>query len=247
MSKITEIINGIAFDVILFLKNLLKTFLSLLVSFGILSGSLSFISPQEIVTSEYFMQGDETFATSAAANNYWSVGFSKIVVTPTDVLTNADKYYLAGYGNNTHPAEVMDDTYVRTVYMDDNSGRGGVIFAVIDAIGLTNKEVLEIRAMVAEFAHANNIKSVNVLCTHDHAGIDTQGLWGNIALIQSGRNEQYNTYLRNWLPILSMQHLLTVPKANYCGAIFCPNMICSATIANPMFMKKQLPESAFHL
>jgi hypothetical protein len=196
MSNITALLKGSSFDVIWFLKNLLRTFLSLLVSFGILSSNISIISPQEIVTSEYFMQGDTTFATSAAASNYWSVGFSKIIITPTDVLTNADKYYLAGYGNNTNPTEVLDDIYVRTVYMDDNSGRGGVIFAVIDAIGLSNKEVLEIRAMVAEFAKAKNIKSINILCTHVHAGIDTQGLWGNIGLLQSGRNEQYNTYLK---------------------------------------------------
>lgn len=196
MSKITAFLKGTSFDVIRLLKNLLKMCLSLLVSFGILSSNLSFISPQEIITSEYFMQGDKTFITSAAANNYWSVGFSKIVITPTDVLTNPKKYYLAGYGNNTHPTEVMDDTYVRTVYMDDNSGRGGVIFAVIDAIGLSNKEVLEIRAMVADFLKANNIKSLNILCTHDHAGIDTQGLWGNIGLLQTGRNEQYNAYLK---------------------------------------------------
>ncbi len=196
MQQLVSTLKGTSFDDIWFLKNLLKTFLSLLVSFGILSSNIAIISPQQVTTSDYFMQGDRSFATGPSPGNYWSVGFSKIVATPTDVLTNSDKYYLAGYGNNTHPTEVMDDTYVRTVYMDDNSGRGGVIFAVIDAIGLSNKEVLEIRAMVSDFTKANNIKSVNVLCTHVHAGIDTQGLWGNLGLLQSGRNEKYNTYLK---------------------------------------------------
>ncbi len=196
MQQITSLFKEMSFDIVWFFKNILKTFLSLLVSFGILSSNIAIISPQEVKTSEYFMQGDKSFATSPTSGNYWSVGFSKSIITPTDVLTNSDKYYLAGYGNNTHPTEVMDNTYVRTVYMADNSGRGGVIFAVIDAIGLSNKEVLEVREMVSDFTKANNIKSVNILCTHLHAGIDTQGLWGNLGLLQSGRNEKYNTYLK---------------------------------------------------
>jgi len=185
-----------AFDVIGLLKKLLGIFLSLLLSFGVIGGAIPAPGPDEVETSEYFMRGDSAFLNTPAENAYWSVGFAKKVITPPDVLTNPGAYYMAGYANNKRPEEVMDDTYVRTVYMDDHSGRGGVLFSVIDAIGLSNKEVLEIRAMVWDFALANNIKSVNVLCTHNHAGIDTQGLWGNPYLLKTGRNEQYNTYLK---------------------------------------------------
>ncbi|HOU09693.1 MAG TPA: hypothetical protein PL044_03620 [Clostridiales bacterium] len=186
-----------AFDVINLLKRLLGIFLSLLLSFGVIGGAIPAPGPDAVETSPYFMAGDGAFLRAPAENAFWSVGFAKKVITPPDVLTNPGAYYMAGYANNKRPAEVMDDTFVRTVYIDDNSGRGGVLFAVIDAIGLSNKEVLEIRQSVWPFVTANHIKSVNVLCTHNHAGIDTQGLWGNPYLLQTGRNEQYNAYLKD--------------------------------------------------
>lgn len=186
-----------AFDVIGLLKRLLGILLSLLLSFGVIGGVIPAPGPDTVETSPYFMAGDSAFLRAPGANASWSAGFAKKVITPPDVLANPGAYYMAGYANNKRPAEVMDDTYVRTVYIDDNSGRGGVLFSVIDAIGLSNKEVLEIRANVWDFAQANNIKSVNVLCTHNHAGIDTQGLWGNPYLLQTGRNEAYNTYLKD--------------------------------------------------
>jgi len=186
-----------AFDVIGLLKRLLGLFLSLLLSFGVIGGAIPAPGPDVVETSPTFMAGDSAFLRAPAANAFWSVGFAKKVITPPDVLTHPNAYYMAGYANNKRPAEVMDDTFVRTVYIDDNSGRGGVLFSVIDAIGLSNKEVLEIRAKVWDFARASNIKSVNVLCTHNHAGIDTQGLWGNPYFLQTGRNEQYNAYLKD--------------------------------------------------
>lgn len=186
-----------AFDVIGLLKRLLSIFLSLLLSFGVFGGIIPAPGPEAVETSPWFMAGDSAFLRAPADSAFWSVGFAKKVITPPDVLTNPGDYYMAGYANNKRPAEVMDDTYVRTVYIDDNSGRGGVLFSVIDAIGLSNKEVLEIREKVWDFALANHIKSINVLCTHNHAGIDTQGLWGNPYLLQTGRNEQYNAYLKD--------------------------------------------------
>lgn len=176
-------------------KIVVKIFINLFIGLGLLTGSGGDVAKQP--AEQFFMDGDTAFVRSAAASNRWSVGFSKVIITPEDVLTNAKKYYLAGYGNNTNPTEVMDDLYVRTIYMDDNSGRGGVLFAVIDAIGLTNKDVLDIRGRIHDFAAEKNIKSVNVSCTHVHAGIDTMGLWGNMATLTSGRNKAFNETLKN--------------------------------------------------
>ncbi len=177
-------------DIFNVFRRILGLFTAILVMTGVI------IIPGEKVVEQNFMKGDEVFLSEAAEGAYWTLGFSKKIITPSDVLTNSKKYYLAGYGNNTHPTEVMDDLYVRTIYLDDNSGRGGVVLAVIDAIGLNNKEVLEIREMLKEFTAQNNIKSVNVLSTHDHAGIDTQGLWGNTYMLKTGRNEEHNTFVK---------------------------------------------------
>lgn len=189
--------SGFSFDVIGFLKNLLKGIIGILVTAGLLNPGLPLINPQPAETDRFFMAGDSVFVRAADEDNRWIVGFSKKITTPPDILENPRDYYLAGYGNNTHPAEVMDDTFVRTVYIDDNSGRGGAVFAVIDAIGLSNREVLEIRESVSSFTAGSRIKSVNVLCTHLHAGVDTQGLWGNPYLLKTGRNARYNEYLKS--------------------------------------------------
>jgi hypothetical protein len=176
------------------LKIVVKIFISLFAGIGLLTGSSGVV--KQMPPEKYFMQGDTSFVRQAAPSAHWTVGFAKAVSTPPDALSNASSYYLAGYNNDTHPTEIMDNLYVRAMFIDDNSGRGGVLFAVIDAIGLSNKEVLDIRAMVADFAAQKNIKSVNVSCTHVHAGVDTLGLWGIPAQLKSGRNEQYNTYLK---------------------------------------------------
>ncbi|MCL2513174.1 MAG: hypothetical protein FWF08_04650, partial [Oscillospiraceae bacterium] len=165
-------------------------------------GLLTFSAPPFSVTEKMFMPGDEAFITEAVSD-YWTVGFAKRVTTPLDILENPEKYYLAGYSNDAHPIEVMDDTFVRTVYIDDNSGRGGVLFSVIDGVGLSNKEVLEIRAAAADFTAANGIKSVNVSCTHAHCAVDIQGLWGPDSFT-TGRSDEYNGYVKT-LAVESMK------------------------------------------
>lgn len=192
------------------LKIVVKIFIGLFVGLGLLSGSTGDILQQSAENG--FMQGDTSFVRQASAGSFWTVGFNKVISTPSDALTNADKYYLAGYNNNTHPTEIMDDLYVRTIYIDDNSGRGGVLLAVIDAIGFSNKDVLDVRERIADFATENNIKSVNVACTHVHAGIDTLGLWGNMSLLQTGRNKVYNEHLKD-LIAQSMKDAFTERKA----------------------------------
>jgi len=66
---------------------------------------------------------------------------------------------------------------------------------VIDGIGLSNKEVLEIRQSLAGFIAETGVKSVNVTCTHAHSSIDLQGLWGRDTF-SSGRNGAYNAYVK---------------------------------------------------
>lgn len=136
----------------------------------------------------YFMNGDDEFINNAVSDKF-RVGFAKEILTPEDI--ESTKYYLGGYFTvpATSATEVHDDLYVRAVIIDDNSGRGAVAIAVIDTIGLTNYYVNIIRQRLSEFSRDNNIKSINVLTTHVHSGIDTMGLWGPLPM--SGKNGDY--------------------------------------------------------
>lgn len=129
-------------------------------------------------TSPNFMAGHKEFITSNPTGQ-WSLGYDQTSLVPDDVLERP--YYLAGYLLQNFPSntveEVLDDMNVYTVVMDDASGRGKVAFCTIECIGISNKDIRDIRAMLADFAKENNIVSINVTATHCHSEIDTLGLW----------------------------------------------------------------------
>lgn len=133
----------------------------------------------DVNTYENFYKGTETFIDKAAAGAHWSLGYAQKSIMPADFGT---KPYVRGsmipYAKTT---ETFDDLKVRTVILDDGSGRGKVVFASIDCIGLANADVRKIRDAVADFAAANNIVSINVSATHTHTGIDSQGVWNDPA------------------------------------------------------------------
>ena len=109
----------------------------------------------------------------------WSLGYDESSLVPDDILDR--DYYLGGYLLQNFPSntveEVLDDMKVYTVVMDDGSGRGKVAFCTIECIGIANKDIRDIRALLADFAKENNIVSINVSATHCHSEIDTLGLW----------------------------------------------------------------------
>lgn len=134
--------------------------------------------------SENFMEGHETFLDEAADHARWSLGYAQRSLLPEDI--GEKPYYLAGYLLQNFPAntveDVLDDMKVRTIVLDDGSGRGKVAFSTIDSIGLANADVRTIRDTMQEYAAANNIVSINVFATHTHSAIDTLGLWNPFLL-----------------------------------------------------------------
>jgi hypothetical protein len=66
--------------------------------------------------------------------------------------------------------------------------------AVVDCIGICNKEIRQIREMVFAGSVGARLKSVNVFSTHVHSAPDTQGLWGKG--LKSGRNKRYMKNLK---------------------------------------------------
>ncbi len=128
--------------------------------------------------SPNFMAGHKEFITSNP-DGQWSLGYNQTSLVPDDILDRP--YYLGGYLLQNFPSntveEVLDDMNVYTVVMDDGSGRGKVAFCTIECIGISNKDIRDIRALLADFAKENNIVSINVSATHCHSEIDTLGLW----------------------------------------------------------------------
>ena len=141
-------------------------------------------------TSKYMLTGDEVFSYNGEK---WSVGFAKEVLTPDDITE--ENYYIAGYNTNNPAKSVLDDMYAKAVYLDDNSGRGGVVICAIDCVGISRKDINDIRKLVIESGKIPNLKSINICATHSHSAIDTQGLWGK-NFLSDGKNEEFMNRLK---------------------------------------------------
>jgi len=99
---------------------------------------------------------------------------------------------VAGYGRM--PAQrILDDLFARAVYLDDNTGRGGVLYASVDCIGLSYHDVNAIRALAWSWASAAGVKSIQIAATHTHAGIDTVGLWDELPY--DGKDPWFQQYV----------------------------------------------------
>ncbi len=117
----------------------------------------------------------------------FTVGFGKKIMLPDDI--DKKKYYIAGYGENNPAKGVIDPQYAHAVWLDDNSGRGAVVLVSLDIVGLLNKDVNKIREMLSVFSEKYGCRKIDVVSTHNHAGIDTMGIWGPLPF--SGKSEKF--------------------------------------------------------
>lgn len=124
---------------------------------------------------ENFYDGTDEFISEADENAQWSLGYASASILPADFSTG--KYYKGGYDINLQLSECIDDLKVRVIALDDGSGRGVTVFAVVDCLGLANDDVKNIRAAVAAALPDVDFTSINVSATHVHSGIDTQGIY----------------------------------------------------------------------
>ncbi len=117
----------------------------------------------------------------------FTAGFGKAAVLPEDIDTA--KYYIAGYRENNPARGVIDPQYVSALWLDDGSGRGGVLFLAVDAVGILRRDVQALYGRLAGFKTRTGCRKIMLSCTHDHAGIDTMGLWG--PLPRTGKNRKF--------------------------------------------------------
>ena len=165
-------------------------------SIGVLAKTVIAGMPDSYFTDEhdahrYMLTGDSKF-TSRDGENF-TCGFAVSVLTPDDA--GKKKYYIAGYDSNNPAKGVLDDMYARSVYIDDNTGTGGVIMCGVDAVGISRHDINLIRKIVIESGKIPNLKSINISATHSHSAIDTQGLWGE-KIYKCGRDEEFMKSLR---------------------------------------------------
>ncbi len=131
--------------------------------------------------NDQFYPGMDEYLAEPADDAVWSIGYGSGSIQTGDELDG--KHYVGG--SLSFPAaktvsEVWDDQRVRCVAMNDGSGRGTIVIAVVDGFGLSNTDVAGIRAQLADFAQANDIVGINISVLHQHSCVDTFGMNGDL-------------------------------------------------------------------
>lgn len=111
----------------------------------------------------------------------WQVGFSEAEIAHPE----NGKKYIAGYKNGVEITGINDLQKVKAVWLDCKGG--GVLIISVDCIGLTSEHIGIIRQKLESSLPKNT--SINIVSTHDHAGLDTMGLWGEIGM--DGKNPDF--------------------------------------------------------
>nr|MBQ4319425.1 hypothetical protein [Clostridia bacterium] len=121
----------------------------------------------------------------------WTAGFGcvEIIKDKDALLRNLSAYYVAGYNQNNPAQGILDNPTVRAVWLDDNSGRGGVILCAVDCVGISSADINDMRARLDDFTKDTGCRAIHIMSTHTHAAPDTLGLWGPLAV--NGKNPDY--------------------------------------------------------
>ena len=152
-------------------------------------------------------------------------GYSVMEVMPDDI--HAKKYWIAGHGMGHVIEKVHDPITVSAMWIgaDDN---GGYIHISADIIGLTNYELNIVRARLSDLIEKSKCAGVFVSCTHQHAGFDTVGYWGQLMKLQSGKDPEYMDKLLKALEAVAREAYenrktgklyigtVSVPEAQFC-------------------------------
>jgi hypothetical protein len=96
-----------------------------------------------------------------------------------------DPVWIAGFSNSKPANGIHDDTWARTMIIDDGKTRLAVV--ALDAIGFMNDDVVDVRKMIPAEA---GITYTIITSTHTHEGPDLLGLWGKTPF-KSGIDKEY--------------------------------------------------------
>lgn len=129
----------------------------------------------------------EFIAPTYPTGKDYSLGYAKAEILPPDI--GKKKYYIAGYQENKPAKGVLDPPQTHAVWLDDRSGLGGILLISVDCVGILRSDTERIRRALHPFAMLTGCRSINIVSTHSHAGIDTMGIWG--PLPRSGKDAKY--------------------------------------------------------
>ena len=102
------------------------------------------------------------------------------------VPTESDEpLYIAGYRQGMEITGILDAQQVRALWLEN--GKTALLLLVVDCVGLGRGTVEEIRKQLDSFSKETNCRQIHVISTHTHAGVDTLGLWGPMAV--DGKND----------------------------------------------------------
>lgn len=161
------------------------------------------------------------FVKPAVKSEFFTAGFGKAVMLPGDIGKRT--YYIAGYSENNPAKGVLDPQYAHALWLDDNSGLGGILIISLDIVGLLINDVEEIQKRLEDFCRITACRSITVLSTHNHAGIDTMGIWGMLPF--SGKSPKFMNILFNAVKTAAMQAYEDRKKGRlFCGSIEVPDM-----------------------
>ena len=135
----------------------------------------------------------EWIAVKEAKSEYFTVGISKQEILPDDVASG--RYYIAGYYGPKAVTGVLDPQCATAIWIDDNSGKGALALVSIDCVGFMRCDADAIRARMAGWMKKTGCRAIHFFGTHDHAGIDTLGIWGKLP--KSGRDRKFINLMRN--------------------------------------------------
>ena len=145
--------------------------------------NLSFVGKDsDKFDTENFYEGNE-YMTPDSDSYTWKLGYGTYSIIPKDFgvpLKYARGSYAPwGYSRGYYQDDEGKDEkmMVRTVLLDDCTGRGLIAICSVDCIGISNVDVRKIRAGVAEYAKDKNIVAIEISAIHSHMAIDTQGVW----------------------------------------------------------------------
>lgn len=99
------------------------------------------------------------------------------------------RYYMAGYESDLFAKGYLDENHARAVYLDDNTGRGGVILVSVETVGMARADINRIRDRLAGFMLQTGIREIHVMSAHNHAALDSMGIWG--PMLADGKDDEY--------------------------------------------------------
>ncbi len=118
--------------------------------------------------------GVPKMAEFSSDRNIWLGGYAERELVPDDPGTH--KYYVAGYKNDNPATGILDCQKAKAVYLEADGS--AIVFVAVDCVGLSSGDVNKIK----KAADLPEGISLHVAATHTHAGIDTLGLWGPVAV-----------------------------------------------------------------